>query len=79
MAYTTWGSVRGCCDHVHRTEEAAEACISKDRRDCMAYHPSNYSDRSIRVIEGRADLESYSTIHGPGEKLRVKSGYEDFD
>jgi len=54
IAYTTTGSVRGSCGHVHRTFEAAEACIDRDAASIRAAYPSTfptqaYSDR--RVVE----------------------------
>ena len=65
MYYTTWGSVRGDCGHVHKTAESAEKCIEKDNSGC--HKQGGYSDRRIREIESRADLLNYDTTKGPGK------------
>ncbi len=67
MLYTTWGSVRGCCGHAHKTVEAAEACIDKDHRDCASQ--GGYSDREVRSIESRKELENYDVTQGPGTPI----------
>ena len=64
--YTTWGSVRGCCGHEHRTEEAAEACASKDQRACARV--GGYSDRKVRKIS-RGETEGYIVDEGPGKPV----------
>ncbi len=66
-SYTTWGSVRGDCGHMHQTVEAAERCIAKDNRDCNTQ--GGYSDRGVRVIEERKELASYDVTRGPGKPL----------
>jgi hypothetical protein len=43
--YTTVGSVRGCCDHVHLDREAAERCLARDREGCASQ--GGYSDRRV--------------------------------
>lgn len=43
--WTTEGSIRRCCGHRHRTEEAAERCLKKDQRGCEAQ--GGYSDRIV--------------------------------
>lgn len=48
MKYTCVGSVRGCCDRVHRSEAAAQTCIDADQRACKAV--GGYSDR--RMVKG---------------------------
>lgn len=64
MVYTTWGGVRGGCGHLHRTREAAERCLERDRRGCEAQ--GGYSDRVIRVVASRRDIEAYDVQRGPG-------------
>lgn len=49
--YTTTGSVRGCCDHKHRTIETAQRCIDRDHAGCKSQ--GGYSDRKIvAVVDG---------------------------
>ena len=67
MLYTTWGSVRGCCGHAHKTAEAAEECINQDAHGCML--AGGYSDREVRAIESRKDLEDYDVTKGPGKSV----------
>lgn len=62
--YTTFGQVRGCCGHAHKTVEAAEKCRAEDHRGCKAQ--GGYSDRHVREIESRRELETYSLPQGPG-------------
>lgn len=62
--WTTWGSVRGGCDHLHRSPEAAEACCARDDRGCRTQ--GGYSDRYVRVVTSRRDVESYDVTVGPG-------------
>ncbi len=57
IAFTTWGSVRGCCDHAHRTLQAAEQCIERDHRACA--ERGSRSDRTVRLIRERRELQSY--------------------
>lgn len=70
VRYTTWGSVRGDCGHLHRTREEAKRCLARDRRSCRAQ--GGYSDRTLRRIEGdtladvRRILASYDVVYGPG-------------
>ena len=46
--YTCEGEVRGGCGHKHRTFETAEACVSRDTRDCQRGNGRNsYSDRIV--------------------------------
>lgn len=63
--YTTWGSVRGCCGHLHATIEAAEKCIEKDNTGCQSQ--GGYSDRQIRVVSCREELSNYDVTRGPGK------------
>ncbi len=65
MAFTTWGPVRGCCDHEHDTPEAAEACRSEDAAGCR--RQGGYSDRVIREID--AGWRRYDVTRGPGKPV----------
>ena len=65
--YTTWGSVRGGCDHAHRTHEAALRCILRDRRGCRAQ--GGYSDRELRRVEVPGEARDYDVTRGPGRPL----------
>jgi hypothetical protein len=46
--YTTNGSVRGQCGHLHETEGAAYCCRDRDQRVCAAQ--GGYSDREVVVV-----------------------------
>lgn len=71
--YTTWGSVRGGCGHLHMTVESAERCAARDQRDCR--RQGGYSDRTIRRLNGgsvaevRRSLEHYDVTRGPGRPV----------
>lgn len=39
------GEVRGRCGHRHRTENAARACLERDRAGCRKH--GGYSDRRV--------------------------------
>lgn len=67
--FTTWGSVRGCCGHAHATREAAEACLQDDRDGCAAQ--GGYSDREVRALASRGELQRYDVTRGPGEPLAI--------
>lgn len=64
--YTTWGEIRGCCGHAHRTFDAAIACIKRDDVGCASQ--GGYSDRHLRLIESRTELKNYDVRHGPGKR-----------
>ena len=70
VRFTTWGSVRGGCGHLHLTREGAEKCAARDRRLC--HMQGGVSDRLLRRIEGntltevRRGLEHYDVTYGPG-------------
>lgn len=65
--YTTWGPVRGCCGHRHRTIRAASACCDRDHRDVVRGHGETaYSDREVRVLRD-GDTLSHDVRRGPGE------------
>ena len=73
--YTTWGSVRGDCGHVHRTLDAAIACLERDRRQCSRLGGGAYSDRHVRELEAatvrraRYLLQAYYVTAGPGRPV----------
>lgn len=46
--YTTHGSIRGCCGHMHATEQSAQACLERDKAGCASQR--GYSDRSIAIV-----------------------------
>jgi hypothetical protein len=64
VAFTTWGSERGCCGHAHKTMRAAEDCIGRDHRGCASR--GRHSDRVVRLIRERRELQSYDASLGPG-------------
>jgi len=43
--YQTYGSVRGCCDHHHRTISGAARCFLDDCSGCKKQ--GGYSDRGL--------------------------------
>ena len=51
--YRCIGDVRGWCHIDHRSYEAAERCISRDRRGCVSQ--GGYSDRTIVVRGSEGD------------------------
>jgi len=75
--YTTWGSVRGCCGHRHRTLKAAKRCLEKDQRACANLPGGNaYSDRHIRIADsGDTAVDRYTTTYGPGEPYQYPDDY----
>lgn len=46
--FTTTGSVRGGCGHVHLTRAAAEKCLDRDHRGCVTQ--GGYSDRKVVTV-----------------------------
>jgi hypothetical protein len=44
--FTTWGPVRGCCGHAHRSIAAAVQCKQRDYAGCR--RQGGYSDRQVR-------------------------------
>jgi len=52
--YTTSGRVRGDCDHMHRSERTAIACVQADSNACAKQ--GGYSDRIVHVVENGAIL-----------------------
>ena len=65
--YTTWGPVRGGCGHAHRSLRRARGCLSLDRGRCEAQ--GGYSDREIRRIGSRSDLDGFDVTRGPGREV----------
>ena len=65
--YTTWGHVRGDCGHMHRGVGAALVCMEHDSVVCR--RQGGYSDREVRIIESRKDLDTYDVRRGPGRDL----------
>ena len=50
--YTTDGSVRGTCGHVHKTIASAMQCLQRDRNSCGRLGGGAYSDRDIVRLDG---------------------------
>jgi hypothetical protein len=49
--YTTIGSVRGSCDHKHKSLATAWKCVRKDQRACAGLPGGNsYSDRQVKAV-----------------------------
>lgn len=65
--YTTWGPVCGDCGHTHRTIEAARKCLNKHQRGCEMQ--GGYSDRNLREVSGRDEVQTYDTTRGPGKRV----------
>jgi len=58
MFYFTDGSVRGSCEHKHKTIETAQRCLDSDHIGC--HYQGGYSDRSIYSQDGdRVELIGY--------------------
>lgn len=62
--YTTWGSVRGGCHHVHLHIWTADRCATLDHQACQ--EAGAYGDRSVRLIFKRDHARVYHPIYGPG-------------
>lgn len=73
--YTCWGSVRGGCGHAHRTLAGAEKCLRHDQQRCR--QQGGYSDRAIRVIDTREEVEHYDVTRGPGRPLALEEAAEE--
>lgn len=74
MLYTTWGPVRGCCGHAHRTLQAAYECFCADVNGCATQ--GGYSDRDIHRIEDRDELRNFDVTQGPGEPIDDRERWE---
>ena len=48
--YSTYGSTRGGCGHVHRSLATAESCRRRDQTGCE--RQGGYSDREVRRCGG---------------------------
>ena len=71
MLFTAWGKIRGCCYHIHHSEEAAWNCIKTDAIQIrQGSGMKAFGDRQVRVIESAQDLETFTVTHGPGRPLR---------
>jgi hypothetical protein len=76
MTYTTYGSIRGGCDHRHATKAAAEKCLAHDQ--------AGYSDREIVLVGDDGylyrDMGQFAAedgdhwIRGPGGSSGVQLG-----
>lgn len=65
--FTCWGPVRGCCGIIHRTEAAAKRCVRKDMEEQV--DKGLDSDRQVRGIADKHQIEKYDPIVGPGEPI----------
>jgi hypothetical protein len=54
IGYTTAGSVRGQCGHLHETTTLADRCLARDRAGCAIQ--GGYSDRQIARIDAEGFL-----------------------
>ena len=50
MTFTTYGPIRGCCGHRHKTRDAAERCRQQDQNGCASQSTGGYTDRDVAVI-----------------------------
>jgi len=50
--YVAVGSVRGSCDHAHRSIATAVACADRDRTHCRNLGGGAYSDRGVARCDG---------------------------
>lgn len=67
--YTTVGSVRGCCQHLHRSESAAEECVRDDADGCATQ--GGYSDR--RVVSDYTYSEGCAMSERVRDALRAQN------
>ncbi len=65
--YTTYGNVRGHCDHRHKTVDTATACLHRDQQGCKKV--GGYSDRHVYWIDQVGALRQLDadddTLGGP--------------
>jgi hypothetical protein len=54
--YTTWGSICGCCGHVHDSLADAPACQTADHAGCRSQ--GGVTDRQVRRL-GERGLRPY--------------------
>jgi hypothetical protein len=50
IGYTTWGPIRGGCDHVHETAEGGVRCLEKDREALDSSDQWLHSDRRLHRL-----------------------------
>ena len=62
VRWTTEGPVRGSCGHMHRTEEAALACLDRDSRGCASQ--GGYSDRRVVTVPAVPVCPACGAQHG---------------
>ena len=67
IRYTTWGSIRGGCDHEHRTLRAAYQCLRRDQRGSVGQ--GGYSDRHVRALDPEHVRGEYDVTQGPGRAV----------
>lgn len=67
---TTWGKIRGCCGHLHRTIEAAEACLARHMANCRS--KGEYSDRRVFMLSGWEEICSYGLSCNPGTTYVIR-------
>lgn len=65
--WTTYGPVRGCCGHRHRSERTARAYLRQDAEGCATQ--GGYSDR--RVVRVGDETVGYADRCGMGRVWRV--------
>lgn len=68
--YTTYGSVRGGCGKLYRTESGAEKALQCDRKGCQSQ--GGYSDRVVVIVgdDGYLYYDEDCTDWVPGEEGR---------
>lgn len=64
--FTTWGSVRGGCKHLHQSVLRAVECIGYDHAGCRSQ--GGYSDREVRALREGATHED-AARYDPGEAV----------
>lgn len=69
MYYTTYGDVRGGCNHRHRTRNRAEECLWRDQNICASQR--GYSDRSVVAI----DADGYMIDPDTGSWIAAQNSY----
>lgn len=77
LSFTTTGSVRGSCGHLHTTRANAEKCVAKDARGCEKH--GGYSDRSVVVLADIVDRDGDRVQVEVGEWLAVYAPGDESD
>jgi len=78
MNATCYGSVRGCCGHVHRSWDAAQRCVERDQRGCQSQ--GGYSDRHVITTVTRPEVRAalgYRVARALGAYAELSVGYAD--